>query len=126
MTPVERVLLLCGEKGIKISKLERDLEFANGYVKGLKAGKFSAERVKKIADYLEVSYSEVDPEMFPPVSEYYVDPQTAEIAQQIFDNRELRVLFDAARDAKPDDLKTAYDVLLALKRKEEYSGDDPA
>ena len=50
--------------------------------------------------------------------EYYINHETARMAQTIFENKELRALFDAAQDAKPDDLKTAYDVLLALKRKE--------
>lgn len=49
---------------------------------------------------------------------YYINDETARMAQTIFENKELRALFDAAQDAKPDDLKTAYDVLLALKRKE--------
>ena len=57
---------------------------------------------------------------------YYMDDETVEMAQSLLQNKEMRVLFDAARDAKPEDLKTAADVLLALKRKEGYSGDDPA
>lgn len=40
------------------------------------------------------------------------------MAQALFENRELRVLFDAAKDASPEDLKTTYDMLMALKRKE--------
>lgn len=49
---------------------------------------------------------------------YYNDTRTAEIAQKIFDNKELRLLFDAAVDATPDDLTTTYNMLMALKRKE--------
>ena len=59
-------------------------------------------------------------------NEYYVDGKTAQIAQEIFESKELRGLFDVARKASASDLQTAYDVLLALKRKEGYSGDDPA
>lgn len=55
---------------------------------------------------------------------YYFDQKTAETAQSIFENKELRILFDAARNASPEDIKTAADVLLALKRKEEYNGND--
>ena len=49
---------------------------------------------------------------------YYINPETAEIAQKIYEGKELRALFDAAVDADPEDLKTAYNVLLAMKRKE--------
>ena len=36
-----------------------------------------------------------------PEEGYYVNPETAEMAQKIFENRDLRLLFDAAEDASP-------------------------
>lgn len=51
-------------------------------------------------------------------SNYYINNETAKVAQEIFENKELRVLFDAARDASPEDLQTTYNMLMALKRKE--------
>lgn len=55
---------------------------------------------------------------------YYLDSQTAKIAQEIVENKELALLFDAARDASPEDLQTTHQMLLALKRKERHE-DDP-
>lgn len=55
--------------------------------------------------------------------QYYLNEETAEVAQKIFENKELKVLFDAARDATPDDLKTTYEMLMALKRKERGEDD---
>ena len=49
---------------------------------------------------------------------YYINNETAEMAQALFENKNLRVLFDAAKDATPEDLKTTYDMLMALKKKE--------
>lgn len=49
---------------------------------------------------------------------YYINDETASIAQDIFENKELRLLFDAARDADPEDLEAVHTMLLALKRKE--------
>lgn len=46
---------------------------------------------------------------------YYFNPETAEIAQQIYDDPELRVLFDAARGSKPNDLQMAADMLKRFK-----------
>lgn len=57
---------------------------------------------------------------------YYLNPETAAIAQQIFDDPELRLLFDAAKDAKPEDLQLVHNMLKALKRKENPESDDPA
>lgn len=51
------------------------------------------------------------------LEEYYEDKKTAEIAQEIFENKDLRVLFDAARDVDPETLKKVYDMLLIMKRK---------
>ena len=57
MNAVERVIQLCDERNIPISKLEGDLGFGNRYVKGLKKGVFPNDRLEKIANYLNVSTS---------------------------------------------------------------------
>lgn len=49
---------------------------------------------------------------------YYLNDETTQMAQSIFENKELRMLFDAAQDASPEDLQTVHSMLLALKRKE--------
>lgn len=55
MNSVERVKHLCKSKKIPISKLERDLGFSNGYVGQLRKGVFPADRLSKIASYLNVT-----------------------------------------------------------------------
>lgn len=49
---------------------------------------------------------------------YYLNLEISKIAQEIYDNKELSLLFDAARDADPEDLQTVHSMLMALKRKE--------
>ena len=63
----------------------------------------------------------VDLEKAPEGGSYYLDPETAEIAQRIYEDKELRALFDAAADASPEDLQTVHTMLKALKRKERGS-----
>lgn len=46
---------------------------------------------------------------------YYYNPETAEVAQAIFDDSDLHALFNAARDSKPEDLQMAADLLKRLK-----------
>ena len=55
MNRVERVKAICAERKIPIYKLEKDLEFGNGYISQLKKGTFPANRLAKIADYLNLS-----------------------------------------------------------------------
>ena len=75
--------------------------------------------MQKIADYFNVS---VDYLMTGKEREdkkkYYLNDETAAMAQSIFESKELRMLFDAAQDADPEDLDAVYQMLLALKRKE--------
>lgn len=46
---------------------------------------------------------------------YYTNPETAKLAQELFDNPDMRVLFDAARDSEPKDLQMDADLLKRLK-----------
>lgn len=57
MNSVQRVKQLCKDKKIPIYKLEKDLGYANGYIGQLKKGVFPDDRLKEIANYLDVSTS---------------------------------------------------------------------
>lgn len=46
---------------------------------------------------------------------YYFDKETGDKAQELFENKDLRILFDAARDSKPEDLQMAAELLERLK-----------
>lgn len=56
------------------------------------------------------------------VGKYYLNEETAKAAQEIFENKELRALFDVQKDMDAEDLKALHNMALALKRKER--GDD--
>ena len=47
---------------------------------------------------------------------YYSNPETVKIAQEIFDNSDLRILFDAAKDSTPEQLKLAAEMLRQFKK----------
>lgn len=84
-----------------------------------------SENMKKIADYFGIS---IDYLMTGEEKEggekYYLNDETAKMAQKIFENKELRMLFDAAQDATPEDLEAAHTMILALKRKERKNIDN--
>lgn len=71
-------------------------------------------KIQLLADYFHVNKSDLLEEK----SGYYFNPETAEIAQKIYEDQELRALFDAAKDADPEDLQAVHAMLKALKRKE--------
>lgn len=46
---------------------------------------------------------------------YYINPEAAAMAQELFENPDLRMLFDAARDVKPENLQLAAEMLKRMK-----------
>lgn len=119
MLTYETIKKLCKENGVTVTKLEREIKIAKGSLCKVNTNKPSMEKVQKIADYFNVSVDYLmgaEEKEDSPV--YYTNEETAAIAQDIFENRELRLLFDAARDAEPEDLTAVHTMLLALKRKE--------
>ena len=55
MNSVSRVKAICKERKIPISRLEKDLGYANGYIGQLRKGTFPDDRLVEIANYLGVS-----------------------------------------------------------------------
>ena len=112
---------LLQKHGVSTYRVSKDTGIAQSVFSSWKNGISTPkqDKMKKIADYFGVS---VDYLMTGKEKEggekYYLNDETAEMAQHLFENKELRVLFDAAKDASPEDLKTTYDMLMALKKKE--------
>lgn len=79
-------------------------------------------KVQALADYFHINKSDLIEEK-DNTDHYYLNDETAKAAQEIFENKELRLLFDAARDADAEDLQTVHSMLLALKRKERGNDD---
>lgn len=53
-------------------------------------------------------------------STYYLDPETAKLAQEVYDNPDLRILFDASRDLRPEDIKFVVDMINRMKRSDSH------
>lgn len=75
-------------------------------------------KVQALADYFGINKSDLIEEKNESDTSYYLNDETKKIAQEIYENKELGLLFDAARTAEPEDLKTVHTMLTALKRKE--------
>ncbi len=75
------------------------------------------DKIEMMANYFGISKADLVEE-HTDKDEYYIDPQTAQIAQDIKDSKELSALFDVGRSMSPEDLQTVYQLALALKRKE--------
>ena len=87
------------------------------YVNGSHApSNFSAGKMAAVLGVNPVWLMGYDaPKYVDQIDGYYTNPDTAQKAQDLFDDPSMRMLFDAARDAKPEDLQKAADFLKAAK-----------
>lgn len=82
------------------------------------------DKLQKIADCLGVSINYFTDDISEQSIGYYLNDETAKVAQEIFENKELRALFDVQRDMEPEDLRALHQMALALKRKERGEDDN--
>lgn len=116
MNSVERVKAICKERKIPISKLERDLGYSNAYISQLRKGTFPDDRLKEIAKYLNVSveYLMTGEEQ----NGYYLNEETAKLAQEMFEDEDMRSLFNMKRNMPPDRFKAHMEFMKNLYEQE--------
>lgn len=74
----------------------------------------SKERNAKISESINARQQAVQKNEHPM---YYTDPVTARMAQKYFEDENFRVLFDAAEDSSPENIKLAAEMLRRMKEK---------
>jgi transcriptional regulator with XRE-family HTH domain len=107
-------------EGLTQEELAKKLKISRSAVGMYENGKRlpDVETLEKIADYFNVDMNYITGVVKEDTKEYYVDLKARQIAQEIFQNKELKALFDASRNATPEDLEITKNLLLSLKRKE--------
>lgn len=111
MDMVDRIRALCAAHGTNLFQLEKTLGFANGSL-AKSDEKIQSWRLKAIADYFHVT---VDYLISGETPEYYTNPETASLAQELFEDKDMRLLFDAAKGCPPDQLRLAAQMLKMFK-----------
>lgn len=103
MTSVDKVKSICKERKIPVSRLERDLGYANGYIGQLRKGTFPDDRLVEIAAYLGVTTTyltgEDENKKSPAPEGTELDPVTQELYDIVntSDKDELNALLEMAR-----------------------------
>lgn len=111
------------EKGYNSAAVSRGTGISPTVFSEWKKGKSApkADKLKKIADFLGVSMEYLTTG----VNEdgFYYDRDTLQLAQRLYQDKNLHMLFDAAQDATPSELKSFYDMVMILKKRERHEDD---
>ena len=75
--------------------------------------------IQKLSDYFGVPKSYFLEESAANKRAYYLDPETARLAQEVKDDPRYRALFDATRKLSPDAMKEVMNFIAYQTKKEE-------
>ena len=70
-------------------------------------------QISKLCKALGINPASLVPGIDTPA--YYLDPETAEIAEQLHKRKDMRMLFHAAKSSTPEDVKMVTDMLERFK-----------
>ena len=113
----ERLRELRQNKGLSQSQLADALNISKSAISMYELGKREPdlETLEGIADFFNVDINYLigkeDGSM------YYLDPEAAEIAQEVQQRPELKILFDATRKVSSGDLKFVVDMIDRMQGK---------
>lgn len=108
----EKVQALCKDRGISIRKFEQDIGIASGSVRKWDTVMPSGDKLIAMARYFGVNpeYFVTDEEL-----EYYADPEVSKMTQELKDRPELKILFDASRDLRKEDIEFVLKMIEKMK-----------
>ena len=108
-------------RGVKDADVVRATGITKSTFSDWKSGRSEPkkEKLQKIADFFDVS---LDYLMTGEEKEggetYYINEETRAIAQEIFERKELRMLFDVTRKSTPQRLMAYYNMIKELESQE--------
>jgi len=104
------------KKGLSQAELAEKLGFSTGLIGMYESGKRkpSDEALEALADFFNISIDYLMGK--DDKSVYYLDPDTAELAQEIYDDKNKQMLFSATRDISKEDMQFVIDMVERLTR----------
>ena len=72
-------------------------------------------QISKLCKALGINPASLVPGIAPPAPAYYLDPETAEMAEELHKRKDMRMLFHAAKSSTPEDVKMVTDMLERFK-----------
>lgn len=113
----EKFAELCQKRNATAADVARGTGIATATLTSWKKGRYTPkiDKLQLIADYFHVPLSFFTDQENGQSTGYYTDTETARLAQKLFTDPDIRILFDAADGSAPEDLQMAADLLKRLK-----------
>ena len=111
MNPYERIKELCAERGISIRNLEEALGFSYGAISKWAVSDPGYAKLEKVANYFGVRVEYIVHGV-----DFYENDEVAKIGSEILSDKNLRALFEASMDARPEDVQMAAEMLKRFKK----------
>lgn len=109
-------------QGLTQDELAKHLKISRSaigmYEKGAREPDY--ETLEIIADFFNVDIDyllgrSTKTTYIPKTDSYYLNEETQQIAQEIFENEDLKMLFDTTKDCSPEDMKKVISMVKAFK-----------
>ena len=113
--------MLLRRDGVTIAEVSRATGISQSVFSNWKRrrGKISAENAQKLADYFNVSVGYIfGVQEGEHQDTYYKDAMSEMIAQQMFEDKEIRSLFHIKRNIPADRFQAFYDMITAYYQRE--------
>lgn len=126
MTIGDRIRTLREERGMSQLDLAKKMGFkTKGAISHIEnAGNdVTLKNIRKAADALGVDPNVImkwDEE--PPADGFYINQKTAQIAEKIYQDKYMGMVFDTLKDSSPEQIINFYDMLQLMKRAENHEG----
>lgn len=129
--------MLCEQRGVTVAEVSRATGIAQSTLSNWKKRRnnLSAANAKKIADYFGVDVGFLMSGVQTGVQDsnytkYYEDVKSALMAQQMFEDKQLRALFHVQKNIDPERFKAFCDMIVAYYKMEnpndsyDFDGDE--
>ena len=99
--------------GVSKSTVQR---WESGQINNMRRDRIdSLSKILQISPLIFVDANEDDHKKDTPAPTYYLDPETAEMAEELHKRKDMRMLFHAAKSSTPEDVKMVTDMLERFK-----------
>lgn len=124
MTKYEKYVRLRNSMHLKDADVSRETKIAKSTFTDWKTGRSEpkSDKLQKISDFMgvRIDYFIDDGQHYERFSDIPLNNAVKEIALNIYSNKNLRLLYETAKDSSAEELQTYIRIIVAVKEKQSF------